>query len=83
MQLDQIIIRPAQKRLVIQYSDDLKQPINVSSDSTGDANVAALVQYAEQHMPTAATRPDKPQIEIQIADLQKRIDRLKKSIGQT
>ena len=82
MQLDQLIIKPAQNQLGIQYSDDLKRPGNLVVDTKNNATVAALVAEATQRLPTPQNRPDKPLIEKEIANLEARVLKLRKSIGQ-
>ncbi len=82
MQIDQIIIRPAQKKFVVQYSDEANRPNKLVVDATNNANVAALVADATLRLPTPQNRPDKPQIEKEIAGLEARLVNLRKSIGQ-
>lgn len=83
MQIDQIVIKPAQNKYIVQYSDEAKRLTNLMVDSTNNAKVAALVADAQQRLPTPENRPDKPQIEKEIAGLEARLVNLRKSIGQT
>jgi hypothetical protein len=83
MQLDRIVINPAQNKLVIQYLDDNKRPLNLTLDTTGNSTVTALVADAQQRMPKPQDRPDKLQIQKQISQLEGRIRILKESIGAT
>ena len=82
MHLEQIIIKPDQNKLIIQYSDDLKRPSNLMVDTQGNATVAALVADARGRIPKPENHPDKPQIEKQIVQLENRLKQLKQSIGQ-
>ena len=82
MQIDQILVRPKDHSLIIQYSDNVGRSNNIVSDSTGNAHVAALMTEAQSKLPAEADRPDKTEIEQEIEELEYRLKQLKQSIGQ-
>ena len=81
MQIDQILVRPSQKVVIIQYSDNAGRRGNVDYDSTGNATVDSLVSDAQQRVPAERDRPDKAVIELEISELENRLKQLKQSIG--
>ena len=81
MQIDQIIIRPAQELLIVQYSDATGRSNNFTLNTANDANVAAIVSDAQGRLPSDSANPAKPEIQKEIADLENRIQVLKQAIG--
>ena len=82
MQIDQILIRPADSVLIIQYSDSAGRSDNIVVDSAGNSNISAVISDAQKRVPSEADRPDKSEIEQEIEELEYRLAQLKKSIGE-
>lgn len=83
MQLKQIIVRPSEHKVVVQYADNLGRIGNLSYDSTNETTVNTLIAQAQARMPTEENRPDRSEIEQEIQNLETRIAQLRESIGQT
>ena len=82
MQLKQIIVRPSEKKVIVQYTDNVGRIGNLSYDSTHEATVNTLVSEATGRLPTEQNRPDRSDIEQEIEELEYRLEQLKQSIGQ-
>ena len=82
MQLKQIIVRPSESEVIVQYTDNLGKIGSVSYSSTNQATVTAFVNDARTHLPTEQNRPDRSDIEQEIDELEYRLEQLKQSIGQ-
>ncbi len=81
MQIDQIIVRPSEKSVILQYSDSAGRRNNVVFESTGNASVSGLVSDCEARLPSEAGRADKGEIQQEIEELEYRLKMLKQSIG--
>lgn len=81
MQVDQILIRPADNEWIVQYSDNAGRTNNFTVSSVGNASIAAIVADASNRLPTEADHPDKTEVEQEIEELEYRLQMLKQSIG--
>ncbi len=81
MQVDQILIRPADNEWIVQYSDSAGRTNNFTVSSAGNANIAAIVADATSRLPAEAAHPDKSEVEQEIEELEYRLTMLKQSIG--
>ncbi len=81
MRIDQLLIRPNDNVLIIQYSDSAGRQNNIVVESTGNSNIAALLADAQQRLPLEKDNPVKSEVEQEIAELEYRLTQLKKSIG--
>jgi hypothetical protein len=82
MQLKQITIRPADHKVIIQYTDNAGRIGNLTFDSTNDTTVNTLISQSQARVPAEQNRPDRPQIEQEIEQLEDRLEQLRQSIGQ-
>ena len=82
MQLKQIIVRPSESEVIVQYTDNLGRIGSVSYGSANHATVTAFVNDAMTRLPTEQNRPDRSDIEQEIDELEYRLQQLKQSIGQ-
>jgi hypothetical protein len=81
MKLDQIIVRPEEETVLIQYSDDLGRSGRIVAEVGAIPSAAALVAAAQARVPLEADRPDRPEIEKEIDQLEAQLELLRKSIG--
>ena len=81
MQIDQIIVHPTDKTVLIEYSDNVGRTNNISYDGAGNTTIAALISDAQQRVPREQDRPDKSEVEQEIEELEYRLTQLKLSIG--
>jgi hypothetical protein len=81
MQVDQILIRPADNEWIVQYSDSAGRTNNFTVSSAGNASIAAIVADAQGRLPAEANHPDKSEVEQEIEELEYRLTMLKQSIG--
>lgn len=82
MQLKQIIVRPSEHEVIVQYTDNVGRIGNVSYDSTNENTVNTLITQAQARLPTEQNRPDRSDIEQEIEELEYRLEQLHQSIGQ-
>ena len=83
MQIDQILVRPQQNRVIIQFSDVAGRTNSKSKPYAGNATAERLVAESQQELPPEAEHPAKSEIEQEIAELEYRLSQLKQSIGAT
>lgn len=81
MQIDQILIRPADKELIVQYSDNTGRANNFTITTEGNSSVAAVIADAKSRLPAETDRPDKSEVEQEIGELEYRLKMLRQSIG--
>lgn len=83
MQLDQILVRPSDSIVIIQYTDSAGRSGTTTSDLGGNATASKLVEDSKAQVPAEDTnRPEKAAIEQEISQLEAQIAKLRKSIGQ-
>ena len=82
MQLKQIIVRPSDREVIVQYTDNVGRVGSLSYDSTNQATVNTLISEATTRLPTEQNRPDRSDIEQEIEELEYRLDQSRESIGQ-
>ncbi|HTD87788.1 MAG TPA: hypothetical protein VK850_14525 [Candidatus Binatia bacterium] len=82
MQLKQIIVRPSDNEVIVQFTDNVGRVGSLSYDPTNDATATAFIDQAKTRLPTEQNRPDRTDIEQEIEELEYRLAQLKESIGQ-
>ena len=83
MQLDQILIRPGDAVVIIQYTDSAGRAGSKTFDLTSNTNAVKLVGDCKALMPPeTADRPDAAEIQQEIGQLEERLVKLRNSIGQ-
>ena len=82
MQLKQIVVRPSEHKVIVQYTDNAGRLGNVVYDSTNESTVNTLITQAQARVPTEQNRPDRAEIEQEIEQLEDRLEQLRQSIGQ-
>jgi hypothetical protein len=83
MKLELIHVRPEEKQLIVEYSDLTGRMGSVVLDAANNATVSRLISEAEALVPSDANHPNKPDIQLEISQLEDRIKQLRRSIGQT
>jgi hypothetical protein len=83
MQIDQILVRPQQDKVIIQFSDVAGRTTSKSKPYTGHATAQQLVAESQREVPPEEEHPAKGEIEQEIAALEYRLAQLKQSIGVT
>ena len=83
MQLDQILIRPSDSVVILQYTDSAGRSGSATSDLRSNATASKLVDDSKKLLPAEdSNRPDAPAIEAEISQLEDRVAQLRASIGQ-
>src|SRR5438309_1788283 len=85
MQLDQIILRPSANLILLQHSDSAGRTGAVlidpaSLDEPQSASLAALVDLCQKRLPPEPDKPPPSEVEQEIADLEYRLEQLRKSL---
>jgi hypothetical protein len=81
MQIDQILVRPAENAVVIQFSDNVGRTTTIVHPSPDSGTVESLIADCRAQLPAETDHPAKSEIEQEIAELEYRLEQLKRSIG--
>ena len=87
MQLDQIILRTAADLILLQHTDSAGRTGAVlidpaTLDDPQSAALAALVDLCQKRLPPEPDKPPPSEVEQEIADLEYRLEQLRKTLGQ-
>ena len=87
MQLDQIILRPSADVILIQHSDSGGRsgvtPLpSASLDAKQAEALSTFLAVCRDRLPPEPDKPPRTEIEQEIAELEYRLEHLRKSIGQ-
>jgi hypothetical protein len=86
MRLDQIILRPSADVILLQHSDNLGgsgvTPLAPASLDTKQAEALAnFLAVCRERLPPDPEKPPRTEIEQEIAELEYRLEHLRKSLG--
>jgi hypothetical protein len=85
MQIEQIILRPSTNLIMLQHTDSAGHTGAVlidpaSLDEMQTASLATLVDLCQKRLPPEPDKPPPSEVEQEIADLEYRLEQLRKSL---
>jgi hypothetical protein len=87
MQLDQIIMRPLSDLILLQHTDSTgRSGVTVIPSASLDAKqaeaLATFLALCRERVPAEPDKPARPEVEQEIAELEYRLEHLRKSLDE-